>query len=266
MANSSAHEINLKVASHEAVRFAAEAYRRSAVLETLDNNNSILALPATADRSTRSYQQHREWISLREVPPPKSCTAASRNLTAIKKSFFAKGQTRTALGNGIEAFKGVFSSIRMTTTAGFKLRALIMAISLSLKCARTVVGPFFRFANKPSLSVNVDVVNGTFWTSSAPPFSKASAWIFNQGALGLVVRMDERPMGSRWSASAWPNCPLWPSTARMRAGAGLASTMRSLGRARYGCSTSNIKRECKRMAKLSIQATTVEADGIGDGP
>ncbi|KAK7529899.1 Piwi domain-containing protein [Phyllosticta citribraziliensis] len=61
----------------------------------------------------------------------------SRNLTAIKKSFFSKGQTRVPLGGGIEALKGVFSSIRITTSA----------------------------FNTPGLSVNVDVSNGTFWTA-----------------------------------------------------------------------------------------------------
>ncbi|KAK7521474.1 Piwi domain-containing protein [Phyllosticta citriasiana] len=61
----------------------------------------------------------------------------SRNLTSIKKSFFAKGHTRFNLGGGLEALKGVFSSIRITTSA----------------------------ANRPGLSVNVDVSNGTFWTA-----------------------------------------------------------------------------------------------------
>ncbi|KAF2144567.1 uncharacterized protein K452DRAFT_266507 [Aplosporella prunicola CBS 121167] len=61
----------------------------------------------------------------------------TRKFTQIKKSFFARGQTRVDLGFGIEAFKGVFSSMRI------------------------VNGP----ANKPGLSVNVDVANGTFWAA-----------------------------------------------------------------------------------------------------
>lgn len=65
---------------------------------------------------------------LRETP--------SRKFTQIKKSFFARGQGRSLLGNGVEAFKGVFASMRMV---------------------HTMTGPM--------LSINVDVANGTFFTA-----------------------------------------------------------------------------------------------------
>jgi eukaryotic translation initiation factor 2C len=59
----------------------------------------------------------------------------SRNYTQIKKSFFQRGENRFDLGGGVEAFKGVFSSLRPVLNDRFQ------------KC----------------LSVNVDVANGTFW-------------------------------------------------------------------------------------------------------
>ncbi|KAF2087202.1 Piwi-domain-containing protein [Saccharata proteae CBS 121410] len=60
-----------------------------------------------------------------------------QRLTQIKKSFFRHGQKRSVLGGAVEAFKGVFSSIKIVASA---------------QC-------------KPSLSVNVDVANGTFFTT-----------------------------------------------------------------------------------------------------
>ncbi|KAE9972193.1 hypothetical protein BLS_004152 [Venturia inaequalis] len=59
-----------------------------------------------------------------------------KKFTQIKKSFFPEGQARFPLGNGIEAFKGVFASMRMV---------------------HTMTGP--------KLSINVDVANGTFFTA-----------------------------------------------------------------------------------------------------
>jgi len=61
----------------------------------------------------------------------------SKSLTAIKRNFFARGEKRFVLGFGAEAFKGVYASIRMVN-AGLGVPA--------------------------TLSVNVDVANGTFWT------------------------------------------------------------------------------------------------------
>lgn len=64
---------------------------------------------------------------MREMP--------SRNYVSIKKSFFKeRGEKRMLLGDGIEAQKGVFASMRIAT-----------------------------IDNRPQLSVNVDVANGTFW-------------------------------------------------------------------------------------------------------
>ncbi|KAF9638526.1 putative eukaryotic translation initiation factor 2c protein [Lasiodiplodia theobromae] len=59
----------------------------------------------------------------------------STKFTQIKKSFFARGQSRAPLGGAVEAFKGVFSSMRVATNP----------------------------ANKPCLTVTVDVANGTFF-------------------------------------------------------------------------------------------------------
>lgn len=60
----------------------------------------------------------------------------SKRLTSIKRNFFQKGEKRFDLGDGVEAFKGAYQSLRM------------------------VHGP-----QGPGLSVNVDVANGTFFNS-----------------------------------------------------------------------------------------------------
>lgn len=65
----------------------------------------------------------------------------SARYTQIKKSFFSRGQDRFLLGGGIEAFKGVFASMRAVHTLENNIP-------------------------KARLSVNVDVANGTFWTDS----------------------------------------------------------------------------------------------------
>lgn len=61
----------------------------------------------------------------------------SQQYTQIKKSFFQRGEQRFDLGGGVEAFKGVFASLRPVLDDKFV----------------------------KSLSVNVDVANGTFWRS-----------------------------------------------------------------------------------------------------
>lgn len=63
---------------------------------------------------------------LREYP--------SKNFTAIKRSFFQRGESRFDLGNGVEAFKGAYQTLRM------------------------VLG-----SQGPTLSINLDVANGTFF-------------------------------------------------------------------------------------------------------
>jgi eukaryotic translation initiation factor 2C len=59
----------------------------------------------------------------------------SLKYTQIKKSFFQRGEQRFDLGGGVEAFKGVFSSLR----------------------------PCLNDKLEKGLTVNVDVANGTFW-------------------------------------------------------------------------------------------------------
>jgi len=66
---------------------------------------------------------------LRETP--------SARYTQIKRSFFARGEQRFDLGNGVEAFKGVYQSLRPS-----------------------------RIGSGARLSINVDVANGTFWSES----------------------------------------------------------------------------------------------------
>ena len=59
--------------------------------------------------------------------------------TVIKQNFYARGQPRVTLGGALEAFKGVYQSMRIVHA-----------------------GP----SGKARLSVNVDVVNGVFWTEN----------------------------------------------------------------------------------------------------
>lgn len=73
---------------------------------------------------------------LREFP--------TMNYTQIKRSFFARGQERFTLGAAVEAFKGVYSSMRIVHG-----------------------GP----AAKARLSVTVDVSNGVFWTETTLPIA-----------------------------------------------------------------------------------------------
>lgn len=63
----------------------------------------------------------------------------SLKYTQIKKSFFERGKERFDLGGGVEAFKGVFSSLR----------------------------PCLNDKLEKGLTVNVDVANGTFWRAQA---------------------------------------------------------------------------------------------------
>lgn len=78
---------------------------------------------------------------MRELP--------SQQYTQIKKSFFQRGEQRFDLGGGIEAFKGVFASLR----------------------------PVLNDQMTRNLSVNVDVANGTFWR--AQELTRALAQVFN---------------------------------------------------------------------------------------
>lgn len=65
----------------------------------------------------------------------------SKRLTAIKRNFFQKGETRFDLGGGVEAFKGAYQTLRI------------------------VLSP----TGQPQLAIIVDVANGTFLNSGPLP-------------------------------------------------------------------------------------------------
>ena len=69
--------------------------------------------------------------------------APSQEYTVQKRNFFQRGKTRSLLGGGIEAMKGVYASVR------------------PVSAGRTPGRPPGR------LSINVDVANTTFWASQA---------------------------------------------------------------------------------------------------
>ncbi|KAL5121167.1 Protein argonaute [Pleosporales sp. CAS-2024a] len=85
----------------------------------------------------------------------------SKRYTQIKKSFFQRGEQRFDLGGGVEAFKGVFASLRPVLDDKF---------------------------NK-SLSVNVDVANGTFWR--AQELLRAICQVFHCSPPQLQQRFKE---------------------------------------------------------------------------
>jgi len=64
----------------------------------------------------------------------------SDQFTSVKRSFFVRGEQRTALDNVIEAMRGVYTSIRLCNP-----KSSIGGVSTGL-------------------ALNVDVANGTFWT------------------------------------------------------------------------------------------------------
>lgn len=76
----------------------------------------------------------------------------AQRLTSIKRNFYQRGEQRFELGGGLEALKGVYASIRLAHT-GYGL--------------------------PPTLSVNVDVANGTFYTSG---------WVHNAAAKAIDAR------------------------------------------------------------------------------
>ncbi|KAF1920317.1 ribonuclease H-like domain-containing protein [Ampelomyces quisqualis] len=85
----------------------------------------------------------------------------SQQYTQIKKSFFQRGEQRFDLGNGVEAFKGVFASLRPVLDDKFQ----------------------------KSLSVNVDVANGTFWR--AQQLTRAIGQVFNCTPQQFQTRFKE---------------------------------------------------------------------------
>ena len=85
----------------------------------------------------------------------------SRNYTQIKKSFFQRGERRFDLGGGVEAFKGVFSSLR----------------------------PVLNDRLERGLSINVDVANGTFWRSG--PLGAIIGAVFGCNMPQFIQRVKE---------------------------------------------------------------------------
>ena len=83
---------------------------------------------------------------------------------SVRRSFFARGQQRFGLGNGVEAFKGVYSSMRIVHT-----------------------GP----GNQGRLSINIDVANGTFWTES-PLLNAAVALTGRKDPNDLLVTLQKQ--------------------------------------------------------------------------
>lgn len=94
----------------------------------------------------------------------------SQNYTQIKKSFFQRGEQRFDLGGGIEAFKGVFASLRPVLDNSF---------------------------NK-SLAINVDVANGTFWR--AQELTRAACQVFNCNPPQFITRYRQAK-GGDWRNS-----------------------------------------------------------------
>ncbi|PSN62707.1 Piwi-domain-containing protein [Corynespora cassiicola Philippines] len=90
---------------------------------------------------------------MRELP--------SQKYTQIKKSFFQRGESRADLGGGVEALKGVFSSLR----------------------------PVLNDSMKAGLSVNIDVANGTFWR--AQPLMRAISQVFKMQPAQFQQRYRE---------------------------------------------------------------------------
>lgn len=96
---------------------------------------------------------------LREYP--------SQNFSAIKRSFFSKGEKRFELGGGVEAFKGVYQSLRIAH------------------------GPA-----GAQLTVNVDVANGTFFSAlPLPAIVTRLLGLRNDTEIALLLK-DRGPSGS----------------------------------------------------------------------
>ncbi|KAH8727196.1 Piwi domain-containing protein [Phaeosphaeriaceae sp. PMI808] len=93
----------------------------------------------------------------------------SQRYTQIKKSFFEHDQQRFDLGGGVEAFKGVFASLR------------------------TVLDDRYQ----KGLSVNVDVANGTFWRCQE--LTRAITQVFNCNPAQFIQRF--KAARSDWKSS-----------------------------------------------------------------
>ncbi|KAF2747569.1 Piwi-domain-containing protein [Sporormia fimetaria CBS 119925] len=104
----------------------------------------------------------------------------SQKFTQIKKSFFQRGEQRFDLGGGVEAFKGVFASLRPVLTGD----------------------------GRKILSINVDVANGTFWR--AQPLGKAVLDVLGLGNPAQFVALVQR------SKADWDRSKLKKDLARFK--------------------------------------------------
>lgn len=94
----------------------------------------------------------------------------SKRFTSIKRSFFAMGQKRFDLGGGIEAFKGVYQSLRIAHS----------------------------YTTQPTLTINIDVANGTFFTGGDLKSAVVKiAGLRNDAEIGLTIRSDQPQMIKR---------------------------------------------------------------------
>ena len=103
----------------------------------------------------------------------------SQQYTQIKKSFFQRGEQRFDLGGGVEAFKGVFASLR----------------------------PCLNDRYQKSLTVNVDVANGTFWREQA--LGRAITMAFNCTPQQFSARYKD-------SMRDWKHSPMRKDLRRFR--------------------------------------------------
>ncbi|KAF1977039.1 eukaryotic translation initiation factor 2C 2 [Bimuria novae-zelandiae CBS 107.79] len=104
----------------------------------------------------------------------------SQKYTQIKKSFFQRGEQRFDLGGGVEAFKGVFASLR----------------------------PCLNDKLQKSLTVNVDVANGTFWR--AQDLGRAITQAFGCTPQQFSARFKDAVK------NGWKNSPLKKDLRRFR--------------------------------------------------
>lgn len=88
----------------------------------------------------------------------------SQRYTQIKKSFFQRGEQRFDLGGAVEAFKGVFASLR----------------------------PCLNDKYVKSLTVNVDVANGTFWRTQSLGRAVCQCFGWTPEQLGAKFELAQR--------------------------------------------------------------------------
>ncbi|KAJ9620896.1 Protein argonaute [Taxawa tesnikishii (nom. ined.)] len=102
----------------------------------------------------------------------------SKKYTQIKRSFFAKGQQRFSLGGGVEAFAGVYQSIRIA----------------------------HRIGGQAGLSVNLDVANGMFWSEG----------LLQRTIMALTGARSEAEIGQRLRDQNGRDSPGWKAISKLR--------------------------------------------------